>query len=702
MIKKAIKLVEKGHYAQAEEILRVEIEKAPMHAEALFNLAVVRRALGDIGEAMELMEQAIKAQPRNSTLYNGLANMQLGVEDYDEAEKNFLKSTGLDPNNVHPRSGLAFLDIRQSRFKSAEHSLMIALNIEPDNVQALVFMGISLLEQGQHDNAIEYLQRAVKLEPENVQGQFCLGRALLAAGNSGFAVQCFENAVRAEPETAEFRDWLACAQLNIGNIAEAKENFGKAMDMGRVNTEVLTGLARAETLLGNHAEALNVMAQTVQFAPQRHELGLQYAEMLMEAGRFDEAISQLQSLQASGFEPEQVSLRLATALVRGGETEQALRTLEPLKSNNDISPETRLLLAWVLQECEDQEGVAGQLDILLSMDRPLLDAVLLRARQMYETGDDQVLSLLQQALKRDDINAQQTRQAQILLAHSLEQQGEYESAVVEYGGLADRPATVVQLAHQFHQGEAVAPAGNEAAVSAMDLSVTADWPNQPPEDNRGEVLFVFAWPGSGRNLLLSSLGHHPEIYFLPDSPEQQIARRTRLTDRVGAKALAQVDETKIRMGRRHYWKATGLDGQLAPGYQVIDSQWMNAEMLPAIARYFPGTSVIVLTREPRDMAITWMQTGYQDLEGMAALYQSQLDLLQTCKSTLPINFIEIDYDDLCAEPERELVSIQQALGLELDLRVVEHFNEEISRVPATSGVWENYKQGLESVFTEFK
>jgi len=628
--------------------------------------------------------------------------MQLAVEDYDEAEKNFLKSAGLDPNNVDARNGLAFLDIRRSRFKAAEHSLMIALNVDPDNVQALIFIGIALLEQGQHDNAIEYLQKAVKLKPDNVQGQFCLGRALLAAGNSGFAAQCFENAAEAEPQTAEFKDWLACAQLSSGNIDKAKENFYKAMEMGRINLEILTGLVKIETLLGNSADALGVMAQTVQFAPERHDLALQYADMLMEVERFEESISQLQNLQASGFEPEMVTMRMATALMRTGEAGQALRTLEPLKQDADISPEARLMLTWVLQECEDQEGAVEQLNTLLAMELPLIDAVLFRARQMYDAGDSQGVKLLQQVLKRKDISERQARQAQILLAHSLDSAGEYENAIAEYRSLADHRATVVPLTEQFPQGEAVIRAGAEAPVSAMDLSITADWPKQPPEDERGEVIFVLAWPGSGRKRLLSALGQHPGLFYLPDTPEQQTGRRNRLTDRVGANALGELDETNIRMSRRHYWKTTGFDRQLAPGLKVVDVQWLSAEMLPSIARYFPGAPVIVLTREPRDMVIAWMQTGYQDLEAMATLYQSQLDLLQKSKASLPLNFVEMDYDDLCANPEKELALIQQALGLEPELLVAEHFSAAISRVPATSGDWVNYKQGLAAVFEEFK
>ncbi len=702
MIKKAIKLLEEGKFKEVEEILRPVIEKSPMHTEALFHLALARRDQGDIWEAIELLNQAIKSQPRNATLFFALGNMQLAIPDYDEAEKNFLKSVGLDPNNVDARNGIAFLEIRQSRFKAAEHSLMIALNIDPDNVQALTFIGIALLEQDQHDSAINYLQKAVKLAPDNVQSQFCLGRALLAAGQSGFAIRCFENAAKAEPQTAEFRDWLACAQLNSGQIREAKENFYKTLQMGRVNIEVLMGLVKVETLLGNTADALGVMAQAVQLAPERPDLGMQYADMLMESSRFDEATDQLRGLLATGFEPEKVGVRLATVLTQNGAPDQALEVLESLQNNatrkdKTIAPETRLMLTWVLQECGDAKAAAEQLDMLLAMEQPLFDAVLFRARQMYDAGDDQGIELLQQMLKRDDIDSAHARQAQILLAAALDQAGDYTAAVMEYRGLADRPAAVAQLADQFYQGESI----GELPASAMDTAVTADWPLQPPGDNRRQAIFVFAWPGSGRKRLLAALGQHPGLFYLPEDPVQQQARLVRLADRQGANALGSLDESNIRMSRRHYWKATGLDSQLPASLKVIDTQWLNAEMLPAIARYFPGTSIVVLTREPRDMAVAWMQTGYQGLESLAAQYQSQVELLQKCRASLPLNFIEMEYDELCDDPEKALQAIQQSLGLEPIAAVVDHFNSATARLPAKSGDWKHYQGELTAVFDKF-
>ncbi len=72
---------------------------------------------------------------------------------------------------------------------------------------------------------------------------------------------------------------------------------------------------------------------------------------------------------------------------------------------------------------------------------------------------------------------------------------------------------------------------------------------------------------------------------------------------MGTNALAGLSEANIVMGRRNYWRAAGGSGKEPADQGVLDGQWLCAEILPIIARYFPGTAVVMLGREPRDMVL---------------------------------------------------------------------------------------------------
>ena len=80
---------------------------------------------------------------------------------------------------------------------------------------------------------------------------------------------------------------------------------------------------------------------------------------------------------------------------------------------------------------------------------------------------------------------------------------------------------------------------------------------------------------------------------------------------------------------------------------MLDVLWLSAELLPGLARIFPGARVLLLERDPRDMTVAWMQGGYRDLEPMARSYKRQLQLLQRCQESLPLRFIPVSYEAVC-------------------------------------------------------
>lgn len=698
MIDRAIKLIKSAQYQEAEAILRSVLEQAPKNAQALFYLAHARDEQADTEEAIGLMKQAIGVQPANATFYFTLGNLSLDIEDYEQAQNSFLKSVGIDPNNVGSRTGLAFLELHRLNFKEAEKLALIALAIDPDHVLALTLIGSALLEQDRHKEALNHLHRAVKLDPAITDVQFYLGRALLAAGNSDFAARCFENAVKGEPGNARFTDALAQIQLSNGNIREARDNFYRTLELGRINGELLSGLIQVETQLGNADKALGFMSQAAELAPENHELAFQYAEMLMQGGLLDEAGRQLQGLQAAAFRPTEVAVLMATVLSRQGEPEQALSLLGPLKDDEAMEAEIRLKLVLVLQECSDRQTAAEHLEILLAADKPLIEAVLLGAGQMYQAGDKKGLQLLREVLKRDDVSKRDRREAQLLLAHSLDQAGRYAKATLEYQQLLYRDAAVMKLVSEQKLSGSVA----EAATLAMNPVATADWARHAPQDGRSQVVFIFAWPGCARGELLLALQQHSLLVFLPNDPVQQSRRRLKLLDSRAADTSGDLDESDIRLGRRRYWKASGVNEHQAIDKTVIDGQWLTAEVLPAIARNFPSTSVLILKRQPEDMAVAWLQSGYKDLESMAAAYQSQMNMLENYRLSLPLKFIDIDHDELRESPAQVLHTTLDALGLESEPAVVNYFKSISPQVPAKSGDGKNYQGELGAVFSQFR
>ena len=145
---------------------------------------------------------------------------------------------------------------------------------------------------------------------------------------------------------------------------------------------------------------------------------------------------------------------------------------------------------------------------------------------------------------------------------------------------------------------------------------------------------------------------------------------------------------QLRRGR--YWKALGKLG-VEPGDQaVLDVMWLTVEALPTIARLFPGARVLLVTRDPRDMSVAWMMSGYRDLGAMAGIYGRQLALLERCRNALPLTFVDVDYAAVEASPETALADLQQALGLAPEDAVTERFANLTLPVPVEAGIFRHY------------
>lgn len=630
--------------------------------------------------------------------------------DYAQAEEILRAEIAENSDNVQARNSLAFLQLSQSDFAGIEETLLPVLRVDPVNIHALVFLGAALLEQGRSKDAIRYLQRVTRRESNNVQAQFCLARAFFAEGKAPFAEPCLQKAIKVEPDNGELRDWLGRVQLELNRIDDAKKSFDLARQAGENNAGLLKGLARVETILGNIEVAIELTAEAVEKMPLDFDLALQYADMLIEHGQYELATQQLERLRTSGYQPDKVAALLANAYARMGQQDEALSLVAELQRNLSISPDVRLLLSIAQRICGQAATADEHLEILLGMQPPWADAVMVRAKQLYAVNDHDGIDMLVALLKRRDINSWQVHEAKSLLAFALEKAG-YEPINPPKREKPAAPGTPAAPQAGWDPAHLNTPAAHPApvnlpvedlSVSAMDKKVTKNWPTQPPEDGQRQPVFVYAWPGSGREMLLGALAQHPGLIYMPDDQANQAKRRSRLTDRLGARALGNLNDQQIEASRKLYWRSAGVGSALPAQVIPVDLQKLGTEMLPTISRYFPGASVIVLTRDPRDMAVVWKEANHPDLEEFATLYQSQLQQLKMCRNSLPLNFVNVTYEEMCENPESVLAAVQQAIGVEPDAQVAGKLTEVIEEYSPESGQWKNHKADMAGIFAKFK
>jgi predicted O-linked N-acetylglucosamine transferase (SPINDLY family) len=212
----AKRLLDAGSFAEAEDILRHLLDRAPQRAMAWFLLARLRHASGDRDAAVDFMRKAIGFDSALAPAHNDLGILLQSQGRLEDAEACYRRAIDINDKFAEAMSNLgAVLAARgrvddatawyghaiaaDSQFAPAHNNLGAALArldrgreaetchrraiaLKPDFVDAHYNLGVSLQEQGKHEAALASYDKAVALKPDNVDARWNRAYVLLMLG----------------------------------------------------------------------------------------------------------------------------------------------------------------------------------------------------------------------------------------------------------------------------------------------------------------------------------------------------------------------------------------------------------------------------------------------------------------------------------------------------------------------------------------
>ncbi len=199
----------------------------------------------------------------------------------------------------------------------------------------------------------------------------------------------------------------------------------------------------------------------------------------------------------------------------------------------------------------------------------------------------------------------------------------------------------------------------------------------PISNCRSEVpVFVAGMPRSGTSLIDQIIDAHPRAAGVGELA----------TIDAFARELAQVwdpeleppasfgrfDSAKWSQAADRYVREIG---KLAPNAdRIVNKSLGNNRLVGLIARLFPKTRIIHAIRDPRDVAVSCYMGGFNNalhpwttrLEWVAAAWEQSMRLMEHWKHSLDVPILDVYYENLVRNPEREFPRIIEFLGLEWD------------------------------------
>lgn len=264
---------------------------------------------------------------------------------------------------------------------------------------------------------------------------------------------------------------------------------------------------------------------------------------------------------------------------------------------------------------------------------------------------------------RHDLGEEDRVQAGFALMGALEDQGRYREAfAVAACTNATKRRQLVWNAKVFSD--------KTSAVAAAFGTV----PRSDADPGQGsEVIFVVSMPRSGSTLVEQILAAHPEVEGaneLEVLPDLLVAESRRhgvdFPHWVGHATPADWD----RLGKT-YLEQTGRWRQSRPRFtDKALSNWLYAG---AIRAMLPGARIVNCRRDPVETCLSCFRQAFArghgyayDMEELAAFWRDYDKLSRIWPERIPEAFHTLVYEELLADPEREIRRLLEFCGLPFD------------------------------------
>ncbi len=260
---KAEALIQTKNYADAEPLLRKEVETDPSNYVAWFDLGFVENALNKTDDSIAAYRKSVSAKPDvfESNLNLGLQLAKAGqpeAEQFlhaatqlkptshvaegkarawlslahvlestkpDEAVAAYRQAAALQPKDPEPHLAAGLLLEKQNQFSDAESEYKQALAIDPASSDAITGLANIYMHGRRFPEAAAELRKLVTAHPELVADRIQLGRVLAADSRPDAAIAELETAAKLAPADVSVQRDLADLYTSAGKPEKAEAEY---------------------------------------------------------------------------------------------------------------------------------------------------------------------------------------------------------------------------------------------------------------------------------------------------------------------------------------------------------------------------------------------------------------------------------------------------------------------------------------------
>ena len=609
----------------------------------------------------------------------------------------------------------------QGALQRAEHTYREVLRQFPQHPGALNMLGVIGCQTGNFKPGQQLIRQALALEPDNPDFNNNLGQALMESGDVGAALPAFERALKARQRFPEAHFNLANALVASGTFDQAEKHYRKAIRLRADYADALNNLGNLLRQRGDAIEAAQLFRKVVQLIPASPPAHFNLALALQAQALYDEAVRAFhRSLELDDASP-QVWEALGHCHRQRGRLGDAEEALKQALARQDHAP-ALLNALGVVQFAQNRVD-----DALVNFDKALaiddtLPMSLNHAGMAYSALGDRtaaqryferaldvapgfgdayrnlaelprdasttraLIERIEHQLASDEVSAEHRIEMHFARGKLYDDQSEFEHAFTAFKAANDAKHADVRFdaMAQIRFIDAIIDVFNaEFFAAASAFSHTSEMP-----------LFILGMPRSGTTLVEQIVASHHAVFGageLTFFPEHIPALRTRLdSGKPFPQCIVDRFEEIAGLAGRYLALLRQRGGDAA---RVTDKMPYNFLYLGVIRALFPRARIVHCRR---DAMATCFSIYTRNLAGnhpysyalddLGAAYRGYERLMAHWGAVLPGPVIDVDYEALVSDPDRQTRRLIKALGLEWDAACLDFHRTE--RAVTTASQWQ--------------
>jgi len=227
----ADKLMKRGKFAEALELLEKAIQERPEGSELIYLRAVCLGQLGKHEAAVEAVTRAIQLNESLARAYGERAYNLYRLGRREAALKDYDRCLELDPRNIMGHGERGDLLLELGRYRDAMAAFDRAIELAPGWSNAHSQRGYAAAEIGEYEQANESFTHAIALAPDDHYAAERLAGVLFEMGEDDHALHVLQTLARAT-KSYHFLMLRGRLAFQLGRYDLARQELQKAVDRG--------------------------------------------------------------------------------------------------------------------------------------------------------------------------------------------------------------------------------------------------------------------------------------------------------------------------------------------------------------------------------------------------------------------------------------------------------------------------------------